>query len=97
MASKKFYTVEKEIGGRRLVAQFNGVAAATEAIDSTYIDGTSVTSSKKLAEYVLKNVIVDPKLTMDDFDSIEELNEVIQFGQNVMMGNFRDEKVEGKA
>ena len=35
MANKKFYTVEKEINGKKYVAQFNGISAAIEAVDNS--------------------------------------------------------------
>ena len=40
---------------------------------------------------IVKNVIVEPKgLDVDDFDSMEEFNEVVTFGREVMQGKFRD-------
>ena len=36
--ANKFYTVEKDICGTHYVAQFNGISAALDAIDSCYID-----------------------------------------------------------
>lgn len=93
MANNKFYTREKEINGKKYVAQFNGLSAAMSAIDTSYVsDSSSNVSLVKLNEYVLKNVIVEPKgLQIDDFDDFDELNEVVKFGQQVMQGKFRDE------
>lgn len=91
--ANKFYTTEKEICGKKYVAQFNGISAALDAVDNCYIDGTDTTSMKKLSKYILDNVIVEPKgLTPDDFDSMEEFTEVISFGREVMEGKFRPEK-----
>lgn len=87
----KFYTVEKEIGGKKYVAQFNGISAALNALDSSYVEGTTNTSMAKLSSYILSNVIVEPKgLTPDDFDTMDEFTEVITFGREVMQGDFRD-------
>lgn len=93
MANNKFYTREKEINGKKYVAQFNGLSAALGAVDSSYVsDSSSNMSIVKMNEYILKNVIVEPKgLQIDDFDDFDELNEVIKFGQQVMQGKFRDE------
>lgn len=92
MEKNKFYTREKIIGGKKYTAQFNGLSENFRAIDSCYISGTSNTSLEKLNNYILENVIVDPKgLTIDDFDDIETFTEVINFGQRVMQGKFRDE------
>ncbi len=62
------YQVEKKINGTTYIAQFNGISAYNKAIDSSYISETSPnTSNEKLAEYLLKNVIVEPRLKLDDF------------------------------
>lgn len=90
-----FYTVEKEINGKKYTAQFNGISAALKAIDESYIDGTNNTSIEKLATYLFSHVIVEPSgLTIDDFDSIAEFNEVVAFAREVMQGDFRDKKDE---
>lgn len=89
--NKNFYTVKKVIGGKEYVAQFSGVSTAVRAIDSSYIDGTSTTSTEKLGQFILDNIIVEPKgLKIDDFDSLEEFNEVTRWGRDVMYGNFRN-------
>lgn len=95
MANKKFYTVEKEINGKKYKAQFNGISAALEAQDTFYIDGSNNISNIKLAKYILGNVIVEPKgLTPDDFDTIDALADVVAWGREVMQGDFRPEKNE---
>ena len=91
MSNQKFYTVQKEINGVTYTAQFNGLKAALNAVDVSYIQNSSNISTTKLTEYILDNVIVEPKgLSIDDFKSMEELNEVIGFGRDVMQGKFRE-------
>lgn len=98
MANKKFYTVEKEINGVKYTAQFNGISAAIQAIDNSYIEGTTNTSMSKLADYIFKNVIVEPKgLTSDDFDTLDDFSDVIAWARDVMQGNFRDQENESKS
>ncbi len=92
----KFYTAKKTINGKEYVAQFNGISASLEAIDKSYIEGTNTTSMVKLSKYLLENVIVEPKgLTADDFETMEEFNEVITFAREVMQGDFRNKEDEG--
>ena len=94
--AKNFYTVKKEIKGKEYVAQFNGISASLMAIDHSYIDGSSNTSMVKMAEYLFDNVIVEPKnLSIDDFDDIDEFNEVVNFAREVMQGKFRKKENEG--
>lgn len=91
MDKSKFYTVEKEFNRKKYVAQFSGISAAVRAIDSSYIEGTSATSTEKLGQYILNNIIVDPKgLTADDFETMEEYNAVTTWGRDVMYGKFRN-------
>lgn len=93
-----FYQVEKEINGKKYTFQFNGISAILEATDNTYIDGTNQTSMKKLSDYLLKNVVVQPAgLTPDDFESMDEFNQVISVAGAVWRGEFREEANEGTA
>ena len=62
-----FYTVTKEIGGKEIKAQFNGISAGNKAIDNSYIDGSSNISLEKLSKYILENVIVEPRMRFEDF------------------------------
>ena len=95
-ANKKFYTATKEINGKKYTAQFNGLSCALRAVDSTYIEGTNNTSVEKMADYIFQNVIVEPKgLTIDDFESMEEFNDAVSFGRDVMQGKFRPEEDKG--
>lgn len=90
MLTNKFYTKEKTINGIKYIAQFNGLSAALDAIDSSYLNDSSNIGIKKLSQYIFENVIVDPKnLTADDFETIEDFNEVVGFGREVMQGKFR--------
>jgi len=92
MANNKFYSVTKEINGKKYVAQFNGLSCALKAVDQSYIEGSNNTSVEKLAKYLFENVIVEPKgLTIDDFESMEEFNAVTTFAREVMQGKFREE------
>ena len=91
--NKKFYTVKKEINGTEYVAQFSGISAAVKAVDASYIEGTSNISIEKLSAYLFANIIVE-NLTIDDFESMDEFNEVVAFARQVMQGDFRDKKNE---
>ncbi len=91
MDKGKFYTVEKEFNGKKYVAQFSGISVAVRAVDSSYIDGSSNTSTEKLGQFILDNIIVEPKgLTADSFETMEEYNAVTTWGRDVMYGKFRD-------
>ncbi len=92
MEKNKFYSVEKEINGKKYVAQFSGVSTAVKAVDSSYIEGSSNTSTEKLGSFILKHIVVDPAgLTIDDFETLDEFNEVVSWARDVMYGKFRNE------
>ena len=93
----KFYTAEKEINGTKYICQFNGLSAALKAVDDSYIEGSNNTSVEKMAKYLLEHVVVSPKMTIDDFEDMNEFNEVIAFAREVMQGNFRNQKDEEPA
>lgn len=69
-----FYTAKKTINGVEYTAQFNGISAALQAIDNTYIDGTSNTSTEKIAKYLFENVLVEPRMDINDFGK-DHINE----------------------
>lgn len=94
----KFYTVKEEINGKEYIAQFAGLSVALKAVDESYIEGTNNTSMEKLAEYLFKHIIVEPKgLTVDDFEDMDEFNAVIKFANGVMKGEFRNKADTGAA
>ena len=84
----KPYTVEKEINGTTYTAQFNGLENALNAIDASYVNGRI--SVAKISGYIFEHVIVEPRVTANDFETMDELNKVIEFGMAVMQGNFRE-------
>lgn len=86
------YQVEKEINGVKYTAQFNGVREGARAIDRSYIEGTGNISLEKIGDYVLKHVIIEPSgLDMDDFETMDDFKDVVEWGQQVMQGKFRNE------
>ena len=86
------YQVEKEINGVKYTAQFNGVREGSRAIDRSYIEGTGNISLEKIGDYVLKHVIIEPSgLDMDDFETMDDFKDVVEWGQGVMQGKFRNE------
>lgn len=89
----KPYQKETTINGKKYVAQCNGLSEALDALDDSYVDGTSNLSLKKLGKYILEHVIVEPHgLTINDFEDMDEFRDVIQWAQQVMLGKFRDAK-----
>lgn len=94
MELSKFYQRKKTFNGKEYTAQFNGLSAALDMVDRSYIsDRSSNISINKLAQYVFDNIIIEPKgLTPDSFDDMEEMNEVVQWAQEVAQGKFRDKE-----
>lgn len=84
--------IEKEINGKKFIAQFSGVSMIYRFNDET--EG----KLQKQAEFIFKNVIVEPRV--DDIDEffgtdIEYQNEVLDFAGKVMRADrelFPDKK-----
>lgn len=92
----KNYKVTKEINGKMYEAQFVGCSVALKATDECK-DKDGNLSNYKTAQYILDNVITEPRgLTVDDFDTVEELSEVTGFGGDVMSGKLKPEDKEEK-
>ncbi len=80
----KTYTATKEINGITYRAQFNGVRECRRALDKYG------KTELEFEEYLLANVIVDPPgLQLDDFEDLDECNQVIRFASSVLTGRFR--------
>ena len=89
----KAYKVTKEINGKEYTAQFVSAATAYDALDASV--GENGRSERKYAEFILENVIVNPKnLTLDDFANFAEVTKVTAFGADVMQGNIKPEEEE---
>lgn len=97
MAKVKFYQRSKEINGVKYTAQFNGLSAWLKCVDASYIEGTQTTSAELFSENLLKMGLVEPKVTVDDFETQAELNDVTEFVKGVMRGDFRDTEAPAKA
>lgn len=88
----KIYTVTKKIKGVEYTFQFNGISEWLKALDECYVDGTSNISAYKLNGYLLENVVVSPKMDIDDFASSDELSEVMAFARKVASGKEAPKK-----
>ena len=85
------YPVKRVIDGQEYTAQFNGMRTAIRCLDGC-AEGEGV-NLERYMQYVLSHVIVEPPgLTIDDFEDIDTLSEVVQFGREVMHGRFRSGK-----
>lgn len=95
MAEKaKFYQKTKTIGGVEYTAQYSGLRPAIQMADNCYVDGTSNYSAEKMNDYVLRHFIVKPPgLTIDDFDDLETLNAVVEFGREVAQNTFQEKEI----
>lgn len=87
-------TVEKEIKGKKFVAQFSGASMLFKFNSETQGD------AEKAKDFLLKYALVEPKIEPDDFDDfigtdIDLMNEIIEFAGAVMRADkeyFPNEK-----
>lgn len=80
-------TETKIIDGKEYTAKFSGLLTALRCVDESYADDGEGTDIDKLAEFLFKNVITEPKnLTIDEFETMDEFKKVVKFAQEVMRG-----------
>lgn len=80
---------KKEINGVTYTAQFNTLRETLRA-KKAYCDSRGNVDTELLADYLFKNVIVDPPgLTIEHFDDLDELNAVTLFATQVLHNRFR--------
>ncbi len=97
MKAGKFYTVTETINGTAYTAQFNGIAVAAQLSDAS-VDKNGNFSLVQAAEFMLGNVLVEPAgLSLNDFDDMDTLTDVLHFCREVAAGNFRKKKDDGDA
>ena len=80
--------ISKEINGVKYVAQ-GGSARLFYRFTDASRDKSGNASVEKSAEFILKEVIVDPKNISLDELTPDEANEIVKLGTEVLQGNFR--------
>ncbi len=92
------YTRQKTIGEVQYTAQYSGLSLAARLMDECYLPNGTQYSFEKAANFILKNAIVDPPgLSLADFDDMDTLCAVMEFGGDVLRGKFLHAKNEGRA
>lgn len=91
------YQVEKEIDGVKYVGQYTGLRTYLKVSDdSRRADGNGI-NTEDYYDNALKAAIIEPaNLSVDDFDDIDHLKNVIDFANEVMEGKFRANTEQGK-
>ena len=83
---------KRVIGETEYVAQFTGMSLKYEMADyaTDFKNGNQYLSAKKMATFLLEHIIVEPRLTLNDFQDSEELDKVIEFARLVLEGKNPD-------
>lgn len=76
--------------GARYLFQHPGVRAVSKINDAAK-NKFGVVSEERLSEEVLKYVVVDPKLKIDDFEDYKEYSEVVNAAYLFISGQEGDE------
>lgn len=88
--------IKKTINGVEYKAVWRGMAYTIECMEKCKIKGTDILSPDKLSEIVFDNIIVSPKVSVDDFGDMETFSEVFEFGKSVLLGTFEKEKTKSQ-
>lgn len=84
--------IEKEIDGVTYKARYRGIAYSIELSERAEQDN----SSFFLSDVLFREVLVSPKIGIDDFDSIEEYSKVFAFLLNVANGDIGRKQSKSK-
>lgn len=81
--------------GKKYLFQFPGIRAVAQISDRVK-NKFGIPSDEKSADEVLKHVVVDPKMKIEDFGTdVKEFNEVVFAAMQFMNGVDEDDKSEG--
>lgn len=88
-------TIKKVINGVEYTAVWKGYNYTTKRMKECLLQDKKHYSNEKLSAVVFGEIIINPKVTVDDFDDIQTYNEVFEFGRSVLFGDF-EKKSEAK-
>lgn len=81
-------TIKKVINGVEYTAVYKGYNYTTQRLNECLLQDKKRYSNSKLSAVIFGEIITSPKVTADDFDDIQTFNEVFEFGQSVLFGEF---------
>jgi hypothetical protein len=83
-------TIKKVINGVEYTAVYRGYSYTTQRIKECLLQDKKHYSNEKLSTVVFGEIIINPKVTVDDFDDLQAYNEVFEFGRSVLFGEFEN-------
>lgn len=83
-------TIKKVINGVEYTAVYKGYNYTTQRIKECLLQDKKHYSNEKLSTVVFGEIIINPKVTVDDFDDLQAYNEVFEFGRSVLFGEFEN-------
>lgn len=84
--------VKREIDGIIYTARYNGFKYAAEFYDDCMTDGRVL--MQRVAAKIFRDVIIDPPVNVDDFDTKEKLEKVLDFALDVAINGNEKEKTK---
>ena len=89
--------VKLTVSGKEYTFQRYPVFEAFEMREQWLAENNGEYSNKYAYPVILENVLIEPKMSIEDFDSIEQLDEVCQTGMFVLLASKEEiEKMQKK-
>ncbi len=85
--------IKKTINGVEYTAVWNGILQSEKMMKECTVNGNL--SVYRLAEKVFSQVIINPKISIDDFADRSSFYDVLDFGVSVLQGDFGEKKSKG--
>ena len=82
--------VKKVINGIEYTAVWKGYNHSQKLKKQCLSNGKNKYSNEKLSNVIFGEIIINPKVSADDFDDIEVLRKVFDFGKSVLFGEFEE-------
>lgn len=81
-------TIKKVINGVEYTAVWKGKNYTERVLKECLSEDERRYSNSKLSAVVFDDIIINPKVTADDFDDLQTFYEVLEFGKSVLFGDF---------
>lgn len=82
--------VKKVINGIEYTAVWKGYNHSQKLKKQCLSNGKNKYSNEKLSNVIFGEIIINPKVSADDFEDIEVLRKVFDFGKSVLFGEFEE-------
>lgn len=83
-------TIKKVINGVEYVAEWKGLAFSNARLEACKVKGSNRMNKTKLANVFFNELLISPKIGIDDINDMKQLHEILKFAQSILEGTYDD-------